>query len=158
MSEVQKWSKQLWKSWPWNTVRVNFADNAVFIFGWSDSMKYAFWDFLLYQVTGAQVLDTNRAVFSWKCYFLQINTKVCSKVPIFYFDRPKRSPDNCYVTCLLQENTCLVWVPIATIQILTGLYYWCYQGNSKSPITCSIAQSCGRFSLWYHFPLNKNLW
>ena len=51
----------------------------------------------------------------------------------------------------------LVWVPIATIQILTGLYYWCYQGNSKSPITCSIAQSCGRFSLWYYFPLNKNL-
>ena len=70
----------------------------------------------------------------------------------------KHHSDNCYVTCLLQENTCLVWVPIATIQILTGLYYWCYQGNSKSPITCSIAQSCGRFSLWYHFPLNKNLW
>ena len=47
-SEVQKWSKQLWKSWPWNTVWGNFADNAVFIFGWSDSMKYAFWDLLLY--------------------------------------------------------------------------------------------------------------
>ena len=27
-----------------------------------------------------------------KCYFLQIHTKICSKVPIFYFNRPKRPP------------------------------------------------------------------
>ena len=27
-----------------------------------------------------------------KCYFLQIDTKICSKVPIFYFNRPKRPP------------------------------------------------------------------
>ena len=27
-----------------------------------------------------------------KCYFLQIHTKICSKVPIFYFNRPKHPP------------------------------------------------------------------
>ena len=27
-----------------------------------------------------------------KCYFLQIHTKICSKVPMFYFNRPKRPP------------------------------------------------------------------
>ena len=27
-----------------------------------------------------------------KCYFLQILTKICSKVPIFYFNRPKHPP------------------------------------------------------------------
>ena len=30
-----------------------------------------------------------------KCYFLQIHTKICSKMPIFYFNRPKRPLDNC---------------------------------------------------------------
>ena len=42
-----------------------------------------------------------------KCYFLQIHTKICSKVPIFYFNGPKRPPDNCYVTCLLREESAL---------------------------------------------------
>ena len=42
-----------------------------------------------------------------KCYFLQIHTKICSKVPIFYFNRLKRPPDNCYVTCLLREKSAL---------------------------------------------------
>jgi hypothetical protein len=27
-----------------------------------------------------------------KCYFLKIHTNICSKVPIFYFNRPKRPP------------------------------------------------------------------
>jgi hypothetical protein len=27
-----------------------------------------------------------------KWYFLQIHTNICSKVPIFYFNRPKRPP------------------------------------------------------------------
>ena len=27
-----------------------------------------------------------------KCYFLQIHSKIRSKVPIFYFNRPKRPP------------------------------------------------------------------
>ena len=29
---------------------------------------------------------------SSQCYFLQIHTKICSKVPIIYFNRPKRPP------------------------------------------------------------------
>ena len=43
-----------------------------------------------------------------KCYFLQIHTKICSKLPTFYFNRPKRPPDNCYVTFLLREKSVLV--------------------------------------------------
>ena len=27
-----------------------------------------------------------------KCYFLQIHAKICSKVPMFYFSKPKRPP------------------------------------------------------------------
>ena len=45
-----------------------------------------------------------------KCYFLQIHTKICSKVPIFYFNRPKRLPDNCCVTRLLREKSALISV------------------------------------------------
>jgi hypothetical protein len=42
-----------------------------------------------------------------KCYFFQILKKSCSKVPIFYFNGPKRPSDNCYVTCLLREKSAL---------------------------------------------------
>ena len=42
-----------------------------------------------------------------KCYFLQIHAKICSKVPIFYFNRPKCLPDNCFVTWLLREKSAL---------------------------------------------------
>ena len=42
-----------------------------------------------------------------KGYSLQIHKQIRSKVPIFYFNGPKRPPDNFYVTCLLKEKSAL---------------------------------------------------
>ena len=41
-----------------------------------------------------------------KCYFLY--KQIRSKVPIFYFDRPKCPSDNCYIVCLLKEKSALL--------------------------------------------------
>ena len=43
-----------------------------------------------------------------KWYFLCIHKEICSKVPIFYFNGPKRPSDNCYAIFLLQEITVLL--------------------------------------------------
>ena len=42
-----------------------------------------------------------------KSCFLYIHRQISSKVPIFYFNGPKRSCDNFYVTCLLQQKSAL---------------------------------------------------
>ena len=36
--------------------------------------------------------------------------QICSKVPIFYFNGPKRPPDNCYITFLFMEKSGLLYI------------------------------------------------
>ena len=44
-----------------------------------------------------------------RCYFLFNHKQICLKVPILlYFVRPKRSSDNCYISCFLTEKTPLI--------------------------------------------------
>ena len=46
----------------------------------------------IYDAHGEQVCSGLYSPDLSKCYFLQIHTKICSKVPMFYFNRPKRPP------------------------------------------------------------------
>ena len=50
-------------------------------------------------------------------------------MPIFYFNGPKRPSDNCYVICLLQEYTGLLFPP-SSLSFLSIFYENIHKSNN----------------------------
>ena len=72
---------------------VSIGDTTVKVLLWTFQFKIANYNthFFLFTSTFRYIQSIQLYSFEWhKCYFLQIYQKIHSKVPIFYFNGPKR--------------------------------------------------------------------